>query len=551
MLTLAPRWTWRSLPLPRLRLAPDSLLALLCVYWALVANRRFLGSARAALEAGPGQLLGLLTLIALLHFVLLWPLTPRPLAKPVLALIALVAALASHFVQSLGAVLDPAMLRNALHTDWAEASELLGGSLWLHAGVQLLPAWLLLAQVELPPAAPRAWRWALGRWLMAIGLLLGLLLANYQPLASLMRNHKPLRYQMLPAAPLWSLPRSLLAEGQQIARPREAIGLDARPGPSWASAARPRLLVLVLGETARAANWGRRQLPDGSWRDTTPQLREQSELLQWPKASSCGTDTETSVPCLFAPVGRRDYDEARIRGQQSLLHVLEHAGVRVQWVDNQSGCKGVCDGLPSTQLHCAGGRCLDDALLDKLPAALQQAQAQGGTQLLVLHMLGNHGPAYHRRVPEGFAPYQPVCASDDLGRCEREAIVNAYDNAIRHSDTLLARLWGELRRASERVDTALIYLSDHGESLGEGGLYLHGLPYAIAPREQTEVPLLMGIAPAWSQARGWRPDCLRRLPQQRQASHEHLFHTVLGLLDVRSALYAPDWDLLAGCTASQ
>lgn len=548
MFTLSPGRPWRALP--RLTMSTDSLLALLCVYWALVANRRFLGGARAALDAGPLRLLVLVLIVALLHFVLLWPWTPRPLAKPVLAVVALVAAISSHFVQTLGVVLDPAMLRNALHTEWAEARELLGLSLVLHLGVLLLPAWLLLAQVQLSPSTPRAAARALGRWLLALGLLIGLLLANYQPLASLMRNHKPLRYQLLPAAPLWSLPRSLLAEGQQATHAREAIGLDARPGPSWATATRPRLLVLVVGETARAANWGRRPLPDGSWRDTTPQLRERPELLQWPKATSCGTDTETSVPCLFAPVGRRDYDEARIRGQQSLLHVLDRAGVGVHWVDNQSGCKGVCDGLPSTTLACHGGRCLDDALLDALPAALQAARTQGGVQLLVLHMLGNHGPAYHRRVPEGYAPYQPVCASDDLGRCEREAIVNAYDNAIRHTDALLARLWTQLREAQGEVDTGLIYLSDHGESLGEGGLYLHGLPPAIAPREQTEVPLLMGIAPAWAAARGWQADCLRRLPQ-RPASHDHLFHTVLGLLDVRTALYAPDWDLLAACAASR
>lgn len=546
MITLHRGRPWPALP--RLTMSADSLLALLCLYWALVANRRFLGGARAALDAGPLRLLVLVLIVALLHFVLLWPLTPRRLAKPVLAGVALVAAVASHFVQTLGVVLDPAMLRNALHTDWTEARELLGATLWLHLAVLLLPAWLLLAQVQLSPSAPRAaWR-AWGRWLLALAVLVGLLLANYQPLASLMRNHKPLRYQLVPAAPLWSLPRSLLAEGQQAGQAREPIGLDARPGPSWHSAARPHLLVLVVGETARAANWGRRQLPDGSWRDTTPQLREQTELLQWPAASSCGTDTETSVPCLFAPVGRRDYDEARIRRQQSLLHVLDHAGVRVHWVDNQSGCKGVCDGLPSTPLQCTGGRCLDDALLDSLPAALQQARTQGGTQLLVLHMLGNHGPAYHRRVPEGFAPYQPLCASDDLGRCERAAIVNAYDNAIRHTDALLARLWAQLRDARDSVDTGLIYLSDHGESLGEGGLYLHGLPHAIAPREQTEVPLLIGIAPDWVAARGWRADCLRRLPQQ-PASHDHLFHTVLGLLDVRTALYDPAWDLLAGCAA--
>ncbi len=547
MLTLAPPWRWRALP--RLPMCPDTLLALLCVYWALVANRRFLGVARAALEAGPLQLFALVALIALLHFVLLWPFTPRPLAKPVLALLALVAAVSSHFVQSLGTVMDPTMLRNALQTDWPEARELLGASMLLHVGVQLLPAWLLIAQVELPPYRPRAWRWAFGRLLIALGLLIGLMAVMAQPLSSLMRNHKTLRYQLLPAAPLWSLPRSLVAKTEDAVQVREPIGVDARPGASWARAERPRLLVLVVGETARAANWGRRQLPDGSWRDTTPELRELSELLQWERVQTCGTDTETSVPCLFAPVGRRDYDESRIRRQESLLHVLNRAGVQLHWVDNQSGCKGVCDHLPTTQLQCAEGRCLDDALVAALPEALQEARQKGGMHLLVLHMLGNHGPAYHRRVPEGFAPYSPACASDDLGRCERAAIVNAYDNAIRHSDALLARLWRGLREAQGSVDTALIYVSDHGESLGEKGLYLHGMPYAIAPREQTEVPMLMGIAPAWALARGWRAECLNRLPQ-RPASHEHLFHTVLDLLDVRTGLYARDWDLLAGCAPS-
>jgi lipid A ethanolaminephosphotransferase len=275
-------------------------------------------------------------------------------------------------------------------------------------------------------------------------------------------------------------------------------------------------------------------------------------LALFPVVDTCGTNTETSVPCMFAPVGRRDYDESRIRREQSLLHVLAKAGVGVRWLDNQSGCKGVCDGLAQTFTKdlplapglCRDGQCLDDSLLHGLEADLAAAQ---GTQIWVLHMLGNHGPAYHRRVPQGFAPYKPFCAVDDLGRCSRAEITNAFDNALRHTDAVVAKLWHTLQ-AAHGVDTAMVFIPDHGESLGERGVYLHGLPYAIAPKEQTQVPMLMGWSEGFRAARGWSATCLKDLPQRvTKPQHDHLFHTVLSLLDVKTALYEPRWDLLQAC----
>jgi lipid A ethanolaminephosphotransferase len=260
------------------------------------------------------------------------------------------------------------------------------------------------------------------------------------------------------------------------------------------------------------------------------------------------------VPCLFAPRGRRDYDESRIRGQESLLHVLARAGVTVHWRDNQSGCKGVCDGLPGDRALdaaggasglCRDGQCLDEAMLRDLDARLDAAR---GTQLWVLHQLGNHGPAYARRHPPAFASFQPECTSDELGQCSREQVVNAYDNALLYTDHLLAALQRRLAARAGRVDAAMIYVSDHGESLGESGLYLHGLPYAIAPSEQTRVPMVMWLGADF--AAGTRVDlaCLGERARQ-PASHDHLFHTVLGLLDVRTALYERDWDLAGACRA--
>ena len=185
------------------------------------------------------------------------------------------------------------------------------------------------------------------------------------------------------------------------AQPRQPIGLDAAPGPSWAQQSKPRLMVLVVGETARAANWGL----NGYARQTTPELAR-LPVINFGAVQACGTNTEVSLPCMFAPVGRRDYNEQRIRDSQSLLHVLARAGVDVHWRDNQSGCKGVCDGLSSENVRssnppglCSDGQCLDEALLADLDRRLDRLQAQrSGTQLLVLHMLGNHGPSYFRRL---------------------------------------------------------------------------------------------------------------------------------------------------------
>jgi lipid A ethanolaminephosphotransferase len=305
------------------------------------------------------------------------------------------------------------------------------------------------------------------------------------------------------------------------------------------------VVVLVVGETARAANWGL----DGYARQTTPALAR-LPVVNFSDVTSCGTNTETSLPCMFAPVGRRDYDEARIRGSESLLHVAARAGVNVTWRDNQSGCKGVCAGLPSESVEamnapglCDGSRCLDEGLLVGLDQKLATAR---GSQLWVLHMLGNHGPSYFRRYPPAFERFVPACHDDDLQHCSREQIVNAYDNALLYTDHVLASLVAKLQAQADRVDSVMLYVSDHGESIGESGLFLHGVPYPIAPREQTRVPMVMWLSDGAVRATGVDVACLRQRAEA-PAAHDHLFHTVLGLLDVRTALYEPQWDLGARC----
>ena len=541
-------------------LSVEQLVLVASVFWALSANRLFLEAALQGRElAQPatwGFAAALLVMLAALHFVMLAPFSTRWTVKPLLALLIVGTAFATHFMQSYKVYLDPSMLRNVMRTDVAEARELFAWRMVPHLLLFAVLPLVLLWKVRLVPRPLlRAFGVRIGSLVAALALLVGALMLIFQPFASLMRNHKEVRYLATPANYLYSLGAVAAAQAQGAARPRQPIGLDAKPGPVFAARTKPLLVLMVVGETARAANWGL----NGYARQTTPELAALAAagapLVSFTEVTSCGTNTEVSLPCMFAPVGRRDYDEAVIRGSESLLHVLARAGVGVMWRDNQSGCKGVCEGLPQENVPdlkpaglCSDGRCLDEALLAGLPERLQALAATkpAATQFLALHMLGNHGPSYFRRYPPPFRRFVPACESDDLHKCSREEIVNAYDNALLYTDHVLASAVKQLQAAAGTVDSVLLYVSDHGESLGENNLFLHGLPYAIAPDLQKRVPMALWFSDGAPRALGLDLGCLQRRAKA-PAAHDHLFHTLLALADVKTALYDPAWDLAQGC----
>lgn len=543
---------------PRFAVSAEQFIVATALFWALALNRPLLAAVLRHATPTDGAppwtlLLGLVTLLTALHALLLALIGTRHTLKPLVAVLTLVGVLAMHYTQAYGVVIDPSMVRNVLATDVAESRELLS---WRLAADLLLYAVLPLVLLGAARIEPRPWRAALGRRALllagALGMVVVAVLWQFQPISALTRNRKEVRYMVTPANTVWSLGSVLAADARGAAKPRQPIGLDAVPGPSWQHRERARLVVLVVGETARAANWGL----SGYARQTTPQLAQVPGLLNFADVTACGTSTEVSLPCMFAPVGRRDYDEARIRGSQSLLHVAARAGVQVQWRDNQSGCKGVCEGLPSELISaatapglCQGGRCWDEALVRGLDERLRSLRSSPGTtQLLVLHMLGNHGPSYFRRYPGAFEHFTPTCRDDDIGRCTREEIVNAYDNALLYTDHVLDTLISTLAAQAGQVDSTLLFVSDHGESLGERNLFLHGVPHAIAPREQTQVPMVMWWSAGFGTGMELNADCMRTRAA-RPAQHDHLFHTLLALLDVRTALYEPALDLTHGCRA--
>ena len=495
---------------------------------------------------------GTVALLSLLH----WPRVYRVLAS----VLVVVTAFNSYFMWQYHAVIDATMLANVVHTDANEVRDLLSWRLVVSVVLIAGPAlWWVWRQ---PMVARTAWK-RIGRNLVgaAVGLavVVAAVLAGYQGLSSLMRNEKAVRFMI---NPLNSVYASGILVAQQL--PREArvlkkVGEDAQLGPSYAAQSRGPMLMVVVGETARAQNW---QL-NGYAKPTTPKLavwQAQSDLLNFSKVDSCGTNTQVSVPCMFSPL-TRDQGGNQPPREENLLDVLQRAGLAVLWIDNQSGCKGVCDRVPHVETRtqpvpdlCGDGECADTAMLEGLDArieALDPARRAKGV-VLVMHQMGSHGPAYFKRRSLGGLPFQPECESATLSDCVPEQLMNAYDNTIVQTDTFLdgALHWLKARAEQGANDTGLIYMSDHGESLGENGLYLHGLPYALAPEEQTRVPMVAWLSPGLQARTGAQAACLRGRTGEH-LSHDNLFHTVLGLMDVRTGVYQAALDAVAPCAKAR
>jgi len=489
--------------------------------------------------------------IALATAALLSLLAWRWTLKPAITLLLLSAAFGAYFMMTYGVVIDQTMMVNTLQTDVRESRDLLN--------------WRLVATLLALAGVPGFFLWRLevrrktgGRQLLANALtvmaasvlLVLVVMVFFQSLASVMRNNTQLRYLINPLNSFYALGLIATKPFQRNESVILPLGEDATLGASYAGQVKPPLLLLVLGETARSANFGL----NGYARPTTPALARENVVSQR-NAWSCGTSTAASVPCMFSNFGRGNY-ESRPANYEGLLDVLQRAGLAVLWLDNQSGCKGVCNRVPNvntSQLKvpglCDGDECMDEVMLqglDERIAALPPERRARGV-VLVMHQMGSHGPAYYKRSPPAFKKFLPECNDNALQSCSRDALVNAYDNSIAYTDHVLGSAIQWLKTQQPHSAPALLYLSDHGESLGENNLYLHGMPYAVAPEGQKHVPWITWLSPEFEQRSQLTTACLQRQLDQ-PVSHDNYFHSVLGLMNVETRVYQPALDLYAACT---
>ncbi len=469
--------------------------------------------------------------------------------KPVLSVFFLSAASGAYFMVSYGIVIDSTMITNVVQTDTKEALDLLNWRMLISLLVLgILPCWVLWkTPLQVLRLRQQIWSNTLTA-VVSVVVIVAALLAIFQDFSSIMRNHTQLRYLVNPLNSYYAIGMVAAKPFQHDNKTLLPIGRDAQMATPKSNE-KPPLLLLVLGETARMGNFG----VNGYERQTTPALAKEN-IISLKGVMSCGTSTATSVPCMFSHLGKEAF-EARQNNYESLIDVLHHAGLAVLWIDNQSGCKGVCERVPQALTKelkhptlCKDGECFDEIMLHQLDERIQALPAERRAKgvVVVMHQMGSHGPAYYKRVPDAFKKFQPECKSNALQECSREQVVNSFDNTILYTDHFLGQAIQWLKKSEATAAPAMLYVSDHGESLGENNLYLHGLPYRVAPDVQKRVPWITWWSPQFEKQMGLSRTCLQN-KVQKPLTHDNYFHSVLGLVNVSSEVYQAKLDVHADC----
>lgn len=530
--------------IPRPVIGQTTFNLIVAIYVLSLLNTGFWHRMVAVFGDSPLQFALFATAIFGLTVLTLELLGPVRLQRPMAALLILLAAGANYYEQTFGVLIDREMVRNVFETTVTEARHLItAGAVRTIALTGLLPVALLFwPRIIRVGRWHQIWRWPLGI-MLSFAVLAGGLFADLKTFSAVLREQQDLMASYQPGATLAALVRYGKQQWKTEAGTVRPVATDARPGPFLASADKPVLLVYFVGETARAQNFGL----NGYARQTTPGLAER-DVINLPDVSSCGTSTAVSLPCMFSPLAQSDYSRDRFLGQENLLDVLARAGFVVRWVDNNTGDQHIAartgwDRLdPSLTPAACTEECTDEAFLPLIQTTLATMTQN---TVLVLHMIGNHGPAYFLRYPRDRAVFTPDCQSAEFAACTEAEIINAYDNAVLETDHVLSQTI-DMLSASDRALTAMLYVSDHGESLGEGGLYLHAAPMFMAPETQTKVPMVLWLGDGFQTALGLDDTCLRAAAV-RPASHDNLFHSVLGLLDVTTGTSDATLDLAGPC----
>jgi len=502
------------------------------------------GTTGMADTLSPGFLASLFVVIVLLINLLFSMVAFRYLFKPVLITVLLVSSLVAYFMDHYGVMIDMPMMRNVFETNPAEIIDLLGfGLLKYLLLLGIIPSLIVYrTRITYQPFKGELLRKS-AVVAVSLGLLAGIHAAYSAEYKALLKHQRNVRYVVNPISYLVSLEKYLqVVAHKTVIRP---VGVDARLIVPAGGQRKHKLLVVVVGETARARDFSL----NGYSRNTNP-LLSKDDVIYFKNVSSCGTSTAISVPCMFSHLGREHYSREVANSYENLLDVMSHAGIKVFWRDNNHGCKGVCSRVETEEMphyhldsYCKDRECVDEILLYKLQEHVRDADHD---MVIILHQLGSHGPAYYKRYPGEFRAFTPTCDTNQLTECTQAAIRNTYDNTILYTDYILDRVIGLLKDNSARFNTAMIYVSDHGESLGENGQYLHGAPYPVAPETQTHVPLVVWLSPEMSGSTDVDTACLRQHAGQHY-SHDNLFHSVLGLMGVSTQDYDSGRDIFSGC----
>ncbi|EAS40722.1 phosphoethanolamine transferase [Photobacterium profundum] len=472
------------------------------------------------------------------------------ITKPFFVLLLIVSSAVSYAGYNYGTLFDYNMIANIVETDTSEASSYLSAYsiLWTFI-MGVVPA-LLLANVNLSGKQGKVKMVLLKLFSMLASVIVIGLIASmyYQDYASVGRNNSVIKKAIIPTQFIYSAVG--FVKDKYFTTPLEykQIGLDAKQSDKTLLDAveKPTLLVFVVGETARSQNYELNGYPK-----PTNQYTRDLDIISFQDVSSCGTATAVSVPCMFSSLTKSNFNRKIADNQDNLLDVLNRADVSLLWKENDGGDKNVADRITKKETdrsqvnsYCDGSTCYDMALLEGLE---QDIDSLSGNRMIALHLIGSHGPTYFKRYPEEAKFFMPDCPRSDIENCSVKEIVNTYDNTILYTDYVISQTISKLKKLQENYNTALIYISDHGESLGENGMFLHGMPYSLAPDYQTKVPLMFWMSDGFKQTKQINTSCVKSHASSNQYSQDNIFHSVLGLMDVETNVYEKQLDIFSTC----
>lgn len=467
-----------------------------------------------------------------LHRLIFRPKTVKPLS--ILFLIS--NSMAGYFISSYHLVLNKTMLANIFDTNVFEATEWLGVTFWVYMFLfAVLPSFVVYRLKIQFESCKRHYAQAMGL-LVGVCLLLCCLLPYKADVKVYLKAHFNLRYQFVPTGYISGVC------GVVANLFKKSKGLNTTSGmvqEKYWHGDKKNLIVFVLGESARDANFSL----SGYERDTAAPLKPYlKDMTVFHKTESCGVVTRVSLPCMFSAFSRENYQERAIAYTTNVLDIIKQNGFEMLWLDNELGCNKVCRNIP-TEFTCKSRDCADillnGILQEKIPSFTQDT-------FVVLHQRGSHGPRYDLRVPDGQHKWKPYCDRADHQTCTYTQMKNAYDNTIYYTSFVIADLISELSKITDEYNPILIYISDHGESLGEKGVYGHGGDFKDAPDEQKQVPFFVWMPKSTREAFGFNKKCLNEKTKHQQ-SQDVIFHSLMGLAGIRTDVYDDKLDIFAGC----
>jgi len=471
-------------------------------------------------------------LVISLNIFLLSLVSSKYTTKPILIIVLLVSSLTNYFMNSYNVIIDEEMIRNIIQTDLKESLDLFSFKLLLYfIFLGVIPSYLVYKTKIKYNNFLTELKSKIITIFLSLLISIIIILSFSKFYTSFFREHKPLRYYTNPIYWIYSIGYYINETLNKAPVTIKKIGLDAKV---IRQTKKHKLIIMVVGEAARADHFSL----NGYEKETNPNLKKQN-IINFSNFYSCGTSTAYSVPCMFSPLKKDEYSYDKFIRIENVIDVLNRAKISILWVDNNSDPKGVMDRfsyIDYKNFKC-NGECRDIGMLQFLPKFITQNKNKD--IFIVLHQMGNHGPAYYKRYPKNFEKFKPVCKTNQLEKCSKESIKNAYDNALLYTDYFLNQVIEFLKKYQKEFEVGLFYVADHGESLGEHGIYLHGLPYFMAPQAQKHVGAIMWFG------KGFSGINLEKLKNNKNNfySHDFIFSTLLGLFDVNSKVYEKKFDL--------